>query len=61
VSRIIVVPSERYYGRGYQDIMTRTPSIRLARRLLGGWRPRVGLRDAMQRTLDAFLAENGGR
>jgi len=59
VSRIIVVPAREYYGEGYQDIMTRTPSIRTAKRLLG-WRPRIGLREAIKRTLDAFLAENEG-
>ena len=56
-SKIIVVPSKKYYGEGYQDIMTRTPSIRLAKSLLH-WKPKVALRDAMQMTLDAFLTEN---
>jgi nucleoside-diphosphate-sugar epimerase len=55
-SEIRDVPSDTYYGKGYQDITTRKPSIERARKLLG-WEPRVALRDALQRTLDAFLSE----
>ncbi|HUT51851.1 MAG TPA: bifunctional UDP-4-keto-pentose/UDP-xylose synthase [bacterium] len=50
------VPSESFYGKGYQDITTRKPSIEKARKLLG-WEPKVALQDALQRTLNAFLAE----
>lgn len=49
--------SESYYGKGYQDIYTRKPSIEKARRILG-WEPRIGLKEAMQKTLYAFLEEN---
>ncbi len=37
-SEIIEVPAETYYGKGYQDIYTRKPSIEKARTLLG-WSP----------------------
>jgi len=53
-SRIIEVPAKEYYGEGYQDILSRKPNIDRARKLLG-WEPKVGLRDALKRTLDAFL------
>ncbi len=56
-SEIIEVPAETYYGRGYQDIYTRKPSIEKARNLLG-WQPRVGLEESMKRTLYSFLEEN---
>lgn len=56
-SEIVERSSESYYGKGYQDIYTRKPSIEKARRILG-WEPRTGLKEAMQKTLYAFLEEN---
>jgi len=56
-SEIVERSSESYYGKGYQDIYTRKPSIEKAKRLLG-WEPRVGLKEAMKKTLYAFLEEN---
>ncbi|HPC04556.1 MAG TPA: bifunctional UDP-4-keto-pentose/UDP-xylose synthase [Syntrophales bacterium] len=56
-SEITERSSESYYGKGYQDIYTRKPSIEKARRILG-WEPRIGLKEAMQKTLYAFLEEN---
>ncbi|MGH9368314.1 MAG: bifunctional UDP-4-keto-pentose/UDP-xylose synthase, partial [Thermoanaerobaculia bacterium] len=41
-TRLLDVSSGDYYGEGYQDILTRVPSIQRARRLLG-WEPKVGL------------------
>ena len=56
VSPIIEVNSKQFYGEGYQDIQTRTPSIRRAKEILG-WEPKVPMRTALKKTLDAFLAE----
>jgi len=56
-SEVVERPAEDYYGKGYQDIYTRKPSIEKARRLLG-WEPVVGLEDSMRRTLYSFLEEN---
>ncbi len=55
-AKIEVVGSDTYYGKGYQDILTRKPSIRKAQQLLG-WSPTVSLDDTLARTFDAFLAE----
>ncbi len=52
---VVAVDSEDYYGRGYQDIMTRVPSIRRAREILG-WEPRIDLEQALRLTLDFYLA-----
>jgi UDP-4-amino-4-deoxy-L-arabinose formyltransferase/UDP-glucuronic acid dehydrogenase (UDP-4-keto-hexauronic acid decarboxylating) len=57
VPEIVEVNSRQFYGDGYQDIQTRTPSIARAKECLG-WSPKVGLREALKRTLDAFLEEN---
>jgi nucleoside-diphosphate-sugar epimerase len=57
IPEIVEVDSKQFYGEGYQDIQTRTPSIERARQCLG-WSPKVGLREALAKTLDAFLEEN---
>ena len=56
-SEIIEVSSANFYGKGYQDIITRKPSIEKARRLLD-WDPRVNLDDSLKMTLYSFLEEN---
>ena len=56
-SEIIEVPSATFYGKGYQDIYTRKPSIEQARTLLG-WEPKVGLEDSLKMTIYSFLEEN---
>ncbi|HET7583472.1 MAG TPA: bifunctional UDP-4-keto-pentose/UDP-xylose synthase [Gemmatimonadaceae bacterium] len=52
---IVPIDAEEYYGRGYQDIMTRVPSIRRARDVLG-WEPCIGLEQALRLTLDFYLS-----
>ncbi|MDR2489333.1 MAG: bifunctional UDP-4-amino-4-deoxy-L-arabinose formyltransferase/UDP-glucuronic acid oxidase ArnA [Desulfovibrio sp.] len=54
------VESGDYYGKGYQDVAHRKPSIKNARRLLG-WSPRVPLRKTVEETLDFFLRAAVGR
>lgn len=55
-TKIMPVHSDAYYGLGYQDIMTRKPSIRLAKQRLG-WQPRVSMDEAITRTLDFYLKD----
>ena len=55
-SQIEEVSSASYYGKGYQDILTRKPSIAKARALLG-WAPKVALDEALELTFEAFLAD----
>lgn len=56
-SRIVEVSSEEFYGSGYQDILTRVPSIKKAEERLG-WKPRTGIDEALRHTLDFYLIEN---
>lgn len=53
-SGVRVVDEKAYYGKGYQDLVHRKPSITNARRHLG-WMPSVGLSDAIESTLDFFV------
>jgi nucleoside-diphosphate-sugar epimerase len=59
-TQVVNVSSSDYYGRGYQDIMTRVPSIRRARTILG-WEPRVGMDEALRRTVDFYLSQRDDR
>lgn len=51
------VESSSYYGKGYQDVEHRTPSIRNAQRLLD-WQPTIKMRQTVAETLDYFLQTN---
>ncbi len=56
-SEIVEVTAATYYGQGYQDIYCRKPSIAKAEKLLG-WRPEIGMDEALEWTLYSFLEEN---
>jgi UDP-4-amino-4-deoxy-L-arabinose formyltransferase/UDP-glucuronic acid dehydrogenase (UDP-4-keto-hexauronic acid decarboxylating) len=56
-SEIIETSAEKYYGKGYQDIYTRKPSIEKAKKLLK-WKPKYGLEESLRLTLNSFLEEN---
>ena len=51
--KIVRTSAERYYGRGYQDMQNRVPNIAATKRDLG-WRPRVGMKDALRYIYDAY-------
>ena len=51
-----VIESESYYGKGYQDVHYRRPSIGNAQRLLK-WNPVVDIEQSVESTLDFFLRE----
>lgn len=48
------VESSSYYGKGYQDVEHRTPSIKNARRFLD-WQPTIAMQQTVADTLDYFL------
>ncbi len=50
------VESQSYYGRGYEDVQHRRPSIENARKILK-WTPQVPIEQSVRETLDFFLRE----
>ncbi|NHB86724.1 bifunctional UDP-4-amino-4-deoxy-L-arabinose formyltransferase/UDP-glucuronic acid oxidase ArnA [Photorhabdus tasmaniensis] len=48
------IESGSYYGKGYQDVEHRKPSIKNAQRLLG-WKPTIEMKQTINETLDFFL------
>jgi nucleoside-diphosphate-sugar epimerase len=54
-AKVIKVSSGKYFGKYYQDIHKRVPSIANARKQLG-WNPKVDLKTAIRLTLDYHLA-----
>ncbi|MDD5699231.1 MAG: bifunctional UDP-4-amino-4-deoxy-L-arabinose formyltransferase/UDP-glucuronic acid oxidase ArnA [Victivallaceae bacterium] len=52
----LVVDSGAYYGKGYQDVQHRVPSIRNAKKLLD-WEPKITLEESIRTTLNFFLDE----
>lgn len=53
-TKIVKVKSDSYYGKGYQDILTRKPLIQNAKKKLG-WAPKVSIDQALRLTLDFYL------
>jgi len=53
-TKLVTVSSKDYYGKGYQDVLTRVPSIRNAEQYLG-WKPTTDLKTALLKTLDYHL------
>jgi nucleoside-diphosphate-sugar epimerase len=54
-TEVVSVSSGEYFGKYYQDIHTRVPSIKAAKDALG-WEPKVDLKTAIRHTLDYHLA-----
>ncbi len=54
--RIVEVSSGEFYGKGYQDMLTRVPSVENAKKCLG-WVPVTPIDDALRKTLEFYLVE----
>ena len=59
-AKTVVVPSGKYFGKYYQDIHKRVPSIAQAKQHLG-WTPKVNLTRAIKLTLDYHLTHKDYR
>ncbi|MBI3545730.1 MAG: NAD-dependent epimerase/dehydratase family protein, partial [Gammaproteobacteria bacterium] len=53
-TKLVAVSSGEYYGKGYQDILTRVPSVKNAEKFLG-WKPTTDFKTALRKTLDYHL------
>src|ERR1035437_2814380 len=54
-AKVVTVSSGKYFGKYYQDIQKRVPSIANVTKQLG-WKPKVDLKTAIRLTLDYHLA-----
>lgn len=48
------LPAAEYYGKSYQDVQRRVPSIKKAERLLG-WKPVVNTSDSIKKIMDYYF------
>ena len=56
VPDVVETSSGKFYGKGYQDVFHRTPSIRRIQETFG-FEPKVEMKEGLSRTLDFFLRE----
>lgn len=54
--RIVETSSDSFYGKGYQDMLTRVPSVKRAKECLG-WEPTTTIDDALRKTLEFYLVD----
>ncbi|MCM0081910.1 bifunctional UDP-4-keto-pentose/UDP-xylose synthase [Geomonas sp. Red32] len=54
--QIVETTSDSFYGKGYQDMLNRVPSVKNAKKKLG-WEPTTSIDDALRKTLDFYLIE----
>lgn len=59
-SEIIMVPANKIYGSGYEDIFRRVPNINKAEKLLG-FKPKVSLETGLKKTIDWFKHSNDSK
>ena len=52
----LVTESGKYYGKGYQDVMRRVPSINNAKKFID-WLPEITLDNSIEKTLDFFIEQ----
>lgn len=53
--KIVEISAEKYFGKGYEDVKSRVPSVENGKKYLG-WEPKVLMKDAVKRTLDYHFA-----
>lgn len=53
-TQLQTIDSDIYYGKGYQDVERRLPSIKRAEQQLG-WQPHIDMKTSLQKILDFYL------
>jgi nucleoside-diphosphate-sugar epimerase len=56
-AKIVSVEGDAYYGKGYQDLVTRVPLIRNAEQYLG-WKPTHDMQTGLKKTVDYYLSQD---
>ncbi|MDR2681801.1 MAG: bifunctional UDP-4-keto-pentose/UDP-xylose synthase [Holosporaceae bacterium] len=56
-TKIIEIDPNEYYGKGYQDVSCRIPSIKKAETVLQ-WTPTVSLRESLRKIMDDLFKKN---
>ena len=56
LSLFVETSSGDFYGKGYQDVLTRTPSIKRMQETFG-FNPKMGMKESLAKSLDFFLKE----
>lgn len=56
LSEIQVSSSADFYGKGYQDVLTRTPSIKKIQQTFG-FKPTIGIDESLRKSFEHFLIE----
>lgn len=55
-TKIVATTADEYYGKGYQDVGRRVPSIKKAKEILG-WAPRTNFISALKKTVEYYISE----
>jgi len=55
--RTVETGSGEFYGKGYQDVMRRTPSIRRMQETFG-YCPKVGMKESLEKAMNFFVEEH---
>ncbi len=53
---ISVTNSSEYYGKSYQDVQRRVPSIKKSEKILN-WQPTIGIRDCLTKVMDYYFKD----
>ncbi len=56
--KLVKTSSGEYYGKGYQDMLVRVPSIKAAQESLG-WQPKTDVRTAVRKTVEFYIDQFG--
>jgi len=54
-----IIPAEKYYGKAYDDMQDRRPSVEKMESFFG-WKPTTGMKDMLRKTVE-WYSENGAK
>ncbi|MEI7669133.1 MAG: bifunctional UDP-4-keto-pentose/UDP-xylose synthase [Pseudomonadota bacterium] len=54
-TKIVKTTADEYYGKGYQDVARRVPSIKKISEILG-WKPKTDMETSLKNTVDYYIS-----